>query len=609
MTKIPRIQFKRTKNPGVKPSKDILAEGELAINLADRTIFTKLDEEIIDLGFAKGGTVNGDIIQEAGKFTTNGVLTVQSPINPGINFLKRDTNEYLRLETKNNEGLFIFGDGGQAKAFVKLPKETGTIATREWSNSNKVDKKGDTLTGELRWTNKSPGTYTQFIESTAVNDPTAKNFIRKFRNRLGGYLWHEVVDENGLSYYTGTTINQLRVQLGISGVRIDGGASYGFNGPVRKAGIDAIVDQGYWSTWRERPALVQMRCQSNNGSSSLFKILSNTGKPIAAFGGFSTTGDETQSRFQFRFGNKSLDYHNGGVSLSSGNMEVSNGTYSRYTLSDVSKNNQASLLINDNGIPYFEWKNNGALKGQLFLSQGNVATQEWTNSNFYNKTDSDNRYVHLGTGDNIRLHSYKSGGHGYSSWYENNVRQAYIGFENNGSTEFTINNEKGSNGTINLKAGNVLVNSATVATQNWSNSNHYKKAETYNKSEIDGKVNGRLTQAQADGRYPLKGNVYTKTESDGRYMRKGEAPSGIKFTGIRNINPVSVSQHDSKPGYSISYFNKEELYGRLVRFTYWDWPEIGAGRELESSGWSPYFGNGSVHYNKRGTHARAQVAY
>lgn len=106
-----------------------------------------------------------------------------------------------------------------------------------------------------------------------------------------------------------------------------------------------------------------------------------------------------------------------------------------------------------------------------------------------------------------------------------------------------------------------------------------------------------------------KSEVYTKSESDGRYMRKGEAPSDIKFTGIRNINPNSVTQHEQRPGFSLSYFNKEDLYGRLVRFTYWDKEPIGSGQQIGSSGWAPYFGDGTIRYNQRGTHTRVQVAY
>lgn len=105
-----------------------------------------------------------------------------------------------------------------------------------------------------------------------------------------------------------------------------------------------------------------------------------------------------------------------------------------------------------------------------------------------------------------------------------------------------------------------------------------------------------------------KDQVYTKSESDGRYIRKGEGSGDIKFTGIRNINPLRADQY-SNPNYSISRFNKEDLYGRLVRFTYWNDKEIGKGSQFNSTGWAPYFGDGNVRCNDWGTHTRAEVAY
>ena len=72
MATLKSIQFKRSKTPGAKPTAAQLDEGELAINLRDRTIFTKSDQgQIIDLGFAKGGTIDGDVLQN-GTFNLNG---------------------------------------------------------------------------------------------------------------------------------------------------------------------------------------------------------------------------------------------------------------------------------------------------------------------------------------------------------------------------------------------------------------------------------------------------------------------------------------------------------------------------------------------------------
>ena len=76
MATLKSIQFKRSKTPGAKPTAAQLDEGELAINLRDRTIYTKTDQnQIIDLGFAKGGQVDGDILQN-GTFNLNGNMFV-----------------------------------------------------------------------------------------------------------------------------------------------------------------------------------------------------------------------------------------------------------------------------------------------------------------------------------------------------------------------------------------------------------------------------------------------------------------------------------------------------------------------------------------------------
>lgn len=72
MATLKQIQFKRSKTAGARPAASALAEGELAINLKDRTLFTKDDAgQIIDLGFAKGGQVDGDVTIN-GKLTLNG---------------------------------------------------------------------------------------------------------------------------------------------------------------------------------------------------------------------------------------------------------------------------------------------------------------------------------------------------------------------------------------------------------------------------------------------------------------------------------------------------------------------------------------------------------
>ncbi|WAX13778.1 long-tail fiber protein [Escherichia phage ECO07P5] len=62
MATLKQIQFKRSKTAGQLPAASVLAEGELAINLKDKTIFTKDDSgSVIELGLKYGGTINGSL--------------------------------------------------------------------------------------------------------------------------------------------------------------------------------------------------------------------------------------------------------------------------------------------------------------------------------------------------------------------------------------------------------------------------------------------------------------------------------------------------------------------------------------------------------------------
>lgn len=69
MATLKQIQFKRSKTAGQLPAASVLAEGELAINLKDKTIFTKDDSgNVIELGLKYGGTIDGSL-------TVNGNIT------------------------------------------------------------------------------------------------------------------------------------------------------------------------------------------------------------------------------------------------------------------------------------------------------------------------------------------------------------------------------------------------------------------------------------------------------------------------------------------------------------------------------------------------------
>ena len=79
MATLKQIQFKRSKTAGQRPAASVLAEGELAINLKDRTLFTKDDSgNIIDLSITAGGNISGNITQ-TGDYTQTGKFNLIGP--------------------------------------------------------------------------------------------------------------------------------------------------------------------------------------------------------------------------------------------------------------------------------------------------------------------------------------------------------------------------------------------------------------------------------------------------------------------------------------------------------------------------------------------------
>ena len=84
---IGRIKFLRSKTVGRKPTTADIAEGELALNLADRTIYTRNGNNIVDIGFGLGGNVKGNIdatgnISAAGSITIGGFVTASNFRSP-----------------------------------------------------------------------------------------------------------------------------------------------------------------------------------------------------------------------------------------------------------------------------------------------------------------------------------------------------------------------------------------------------------------------------------------------------------------------------------------------------------------------------------------------
>ena len=154
------IQFKRSKIAGARPAASVLAEGELAINLKDRTLFTKDDSgNIIDVSISAGGNISGNITQ---------------------------TGDYLQNGTYNlNGNQFVYA----GKYIEFLPKTAGNGA---WANQH---------------TNKAP-IFTDLSSSTSTSEyhPLIKQRYKDGTFSLGtlvseGSLKIHYIDETGQSKY------------------------------------------------------------------------------------------------------------------------------------------------------------------------------------------------------------------------------------------------------------------------------------------------------------------------------------------------------------------------------------------------------------------------
>lgn len=120
MATLKQIQFKRSKVAGVNPTAAQLAEGELAINLKDRTLFTKDDlGNIISLGFAKGGDINGNVTQN-GDYLQNGTYNLN-----GTQFVY--AGKYIEFLPKTaGNGAWANQHQNKAPIFTDLSSTTST---------------------------------------------------------------------------------------------------------------------------------------------------------------------------------------------------------------------------------------------------------------------------------------------------------------------------------------------------------------------------------------------------------------------------------------------------------------------------------------------------
>lgn len=125
MADLKQIQFKRTKTAGKKPTTSNIAEGELALNMADSALYTRSGDAIIQLTGKNMPEIDTNKLTVAGTTTLKDNVTI-SP-NKAINFEATDlSGEIVRHivgKCATNDGWYI-GAGGTSNSGIL---EIGTI--------------------------------------------------------------------------------------------------------------------------------------------------------------------------------------------------------------------------------------------------------------------------------------------------------------------------------------------------------------------------------------------------------------------------------------------------------------------------------------------------
>ncbi|HBR5257773.1 TPA: hypothetical protein ACYVEK_004180 [Klebsiella pneumoniae] len=169
MADLKQIQFRRTKTAGKKPTISNIAEGELALNMADSALYTRSGDAIIQLTGKNMPEINTNKLTVAGTTTLKDNVTIST--NKSINFETTDlsgeitrhivgkcaTNDgwYIGAGGTSNSGILEIGtidDGAETIQFVQ--RGTGNVEARKLVL---LDGSGNTtLPGDLRLsTNKT----------------------------------------------------------------------------------------------------------------------------------------------------------------------------------------------------------------------------------------------------------------------------------------------------------------------------------------------------------------------------------------------------------------------------------------------------------------------
>lgn len=267
MATLKQIQFKRSKIAGARPAASVLAEGELAINLKDRTIFTKDDSgNIIDLGIAKGGQIDGNVtidgtlrvngpINNFGNFSTSGTITASNIVSATVfrstsgSFYTRAINDtanaHLWFENTNGSerGVLYSKPQSENEGVITMRVRQGTAAGAQNSEFHFISTDGgifqarkltaltsiSTPTISVNLINHDSKAFGQYDSQSLVQyvypgtgETNGVNYLRKVRAKSGGTMWHEICtaqtgQADEMSWWTGNTPQSKQY-----GIRNDG---------------------------------------------------------------------------------------------------------------------------------------------------------------------------------------------------------------------------------------------------------------------------------------------------------------------------------------------------------------------------------------------------
>lgn len=264
MATIKQIQFKRSNVAGKRPLPADIAEGELAINIKDSTLFTKnADGQIIDLGFAKGGKIDGDVTQvgnytQTGNFNTSGDISAKTVLasagvssngdivaergvirtraaatgnahlwfegeevtgenrnkERGVLYAAQqtDTDGRVNLRVYNgkahaantNNALFVFNGAGDFAAPKDLYGQRSRLSIESIApvmNTNRL------LTANKPFANQAYSFDDLVQYNAATAGVEAINYVYKGRAHQPGTIWHQLIDERTVpewAFYTGS---------------------------------------------------------------------------------------------------------------------------------------------------------------------------------------------------------------------------------------------------------------------------------------------------------------------------------------------------------------------------------------------------------------------